>query len=57
MLGEEVATLVNEYQNSGKYSKSFNALNLTSGVYFYTLKTDLGTISKKMLLVDRKSVV
>lgn len=51
MLGEEVATLVNEYQNSGKYSKSFNALNLTSGVYFYTLKTDLGTISKKMLLV------
>ncbi len=42
VLGREIATLVNEYQQSGKYSiqldvKTLHATSLPSGVYFYTL--------------------
>ena len=50
-LGEEVATLVNEFKNASNYKVDFNASNLTSGVYFYTLKTDNFTQTKKMLLI------
>ncbi len=37
-LGREVATLVNENKPAGKYSVSFDASQLSSGVYYYTLK-------------------
>jgi photosystem II stability/assembly factor-like uncharacterized protein len=37
ILGKEVAVLVNETKNSGKYSVTFNAVNLTSGIYFCKL--------------------
>jgi hypothetical protein len=37
ILGREVITLVNEQKNAGYYSISFNASNLSSGVYFYKL--------------------
>jgi hypothetical protein len=36
-LGEEVATLVNKYMNIGTYESTFDAQNLPSGMYFYTL--------------------
>jgi len=38
--GQIVAVLVKSKQNKGNYSVSFNADNLTSGVYYYQLKTD-----------------
>lgn len=38
-LGEEVAVLVNEKKDLGKYSLSFNAEALPSGVYLYKLNT------------------
>ena len=38
MLGNEVATLVDEYKPAGKYEVEFDASSLTSGVYFYQLK-------------------
>jgi hypothetical protein len=38
LLGREVRTLVSERQNSGNHSVTFNAQNLSSGVYFYTLR-------------------
>ena len=43
VLGNEVATLVNEEKNIGNYEIEFNshsgsAWNLTSGVYFYSLQ-------------------
>ncbi len=40
MLGQEVATLVNEYKTSGRYNVNFNGSNLASGVYIYQLKVN-----------------
>jgi hypothetical protein len=50
-LGEEVAELVNESLEAGTHSYNFDASNLTSGIYIYSLQTDAGVISKKMTLV------
>ncbi len=50
-LGQEVATLVNEEKRAGSYEVDFNASNLASGVYMYTLSAGKVTLSKKMLLV------
>ncbi|MCK4978795.1 MAG: T9SS type A sorting domain-containing protein, partial [Candidatus Delongbacteria bacterium] len=49
--GELVKTLVNKKQNAGKYSIDFNASNLNSGMYFYTLKTLNSATTKKMILL------
>ena len=51
LIGQEVATLINSYQTSGEYSATFNASNLSSGVYFYRLKTESFNVVKKMLLI------
>jgi hypothetical protein len=51
LLGEEIETLVNGEQSAGVYEATFDASQLTSGVYFYKLKTKNFTFSKKMLLV------
>ena len=51
ILGNEVTTLVNEEKSAGNYEVNFIATGLTSGVYFYTLKTESFTKSKKMLLL------
>lgn len=50
-LGQEVATLVNEFKNASTYQVNFNASNLTSGVYIYSLYVDGYSFSKKMMLV------
>jgi hypothetical protein len=51
ILGREVATLVNENQKAGNYEVTFNAKNLTSGIYFYRLQSGSFVESKKMILV------
>ncbi len=51
ILGREVATLVNEKQNRGNYSVTFNASRLASGVYFYRLAAGSFVSVKKLMLV------
>ncbi len=51
LLGKEIATLINSYLSSGSYSITFNAQNLSSGIYFYSLKSNNLKITKKMLLI------
>lgn len=51
MLGKEIITLINRYQEAGSYSVEFNASSLASGVYVYSLKVGNQTITKKMNLV------
>ncbi len=50
ILGEEVATLVNEVKSQGTYKINFNASKLSSGVYIYRLETNGFVSSKKMIL-------
>jgi len=49
--GQNVASLVNQRLSSGTYNVNWNASDVTSGVYFYTLKTENFTETKKMLLI------
>jgi len=51
MLGQQIATLVNQQKSAGTYSESFNATNLSSGIYFYTLKAGTFSETKKMMLI------
>ncbi len=51
VLGEEVATLVNEIEGSGNYTVTLDGFKLPSGVYFYRLKAGPFTQIKKMLLM------
>jgi hypothetical protein len=49
--GRQIKTLINGELQKGVYNVTFNAEKLSSGVYFYTLKADGFTETKKMLLV------
>jgi len=51
ILGNEVATLVNEEQPAGIYEVSFDAQSFSSGVYFYKLQTSSFVETKKMILL------
>lgn len=53
VLGREVETLVNEFKQAGNYYSQFSIRNLqlTSGVYFYTLRTNNYVQTKKMILL------
>lgn len=51
LLGEKIETLISEYKRAGAYDVKFDALTLSSGVYFYILQTNGTTITKKMLLL------
>jgi 1,4-alpha-glucan branching enzyme len=51
ILGREVKTLVNKYQQSGTYEITFNAANLSSGIYFYQIRANNFVSTKKMILI------
>ncbi len=51
VLGNEIATLVNTTQEAGAYDVSFDASQLSSGLYIYTLNAGNFTSSKKMMLL------
>ncbi len=51
ILGQVVETLVNDFRSSGTYEVTFNASDLASGLYIYTLEAGSTFISKKMTLL------
>jgi hypothetical protein len=51
ILGKEVAELVNEAKEAGDYSVTFNASELPSGIYFYTLTSGNFIATKKLILL------
>jgi hypothetical protein len=51
VLGNEIATLVNEEKPSGSYSVELNATSLPSGIYFYRLQAGDFIKTKKMVLM------
>lgn len=51
VLGQHVATLVDQQQAQGVYSIRFDGTGLASGIYFYRMITSDNTLLKKMLLL------
>ncbi|MBK7158573.1 MAG: T9SS type A sorting domain-containing protein [Ignavibacteria bacterium] len=51
MTGKEIMTLVNENQNAGRYTATFNGSNLASGMYFYKITAGEFTFVRKMVLI------
>ena len=49
-LGNEVSALVNETKSAGTFEVVFDATNLSSGIYYYTLQSGSLTQTKKMML-------
>ncbi len=50
-LGEKVTSLVNEFKEAGNYKINFDAENLSSGIYFYSLQAGEFNSIKKMILL------
>ncbi|MCH7772904.1 MAG: T9SS type A sorting domain-containing protein [Bacteroidetes bacterium] len=51
VLGNEVATLVNEEKPAGSYKVEFDGTDLTSGIYFYRIEAGSFIETKKMILI------
>jgi len=51
ILGKEIITLVDEEKSAGNYEVNFTAQGLSSGIYFYTLRSGNAIETKSMLLV------
>lgn len=51
IIGREVATLVNEIKAAGTYQVSFQALKLSSGIYFYRFVSGNYVSAKKLVLI------
>jgi DNA-binding beta-propeller fold protein YncE len=51
VLGNEIATLIEEEKPAGKYEIEFNAVELTSGIYFYRIITGSFVETKSMILL------
>ena len=51
LLGKQVARLVDEVKPAGQYTVTFDAHNLTSGIYFYKLNNGENVLTRKMTLM------
>lgn len=51
VIGNEVATLVNEFKEAGRHSVEFDASGFGSGVYFYSISSGNFISTKKMILI------
>lgn len=57
VLGNEVATLVNEYKKAGNYEIEFKTRNLTSGLYFYRLQAGDPSTGSGQSFVETKKMI
>jgi enterochelin esterase family protein len=55
-LGQEISTLVNETKLPGKYEVTWNANNLSAGIYFYQLRF-ANTKNQKMSFIETKKMI
>ncbi len=51
ILGKEVMTLVDGFTEAGTFNATFNATNLSSGIYIYQLRAGNFVASKKIILL------
>ncbi len=51
LMGQKVATLVNETKSAGQYNVRWNAAGAASGMYYYRLEAGGQTITRKMTLI------
>ena len=51
VLGMEIADIINEEKPAGTYELNWNAANLSSGVYFYSLQAGSFVQTRKMILL------
>lgn len=51
LIGNEVATLADEEKSAGEYEVEFNGGNLSSGIYYYTLRAGSFVETKKLMLM------
>jgi hypothetical protein len=51
VLGNEIETLIDEYEPAGIYELTWSAASLHNGVYFYQLKAGSFIDTKKMILI------
>jgi len=49
--GREVKVLLNQYLSTGIYNIKFDSFILSSGIYFYVLKTDNISVTRKLVLL------
>jgi hypothetical protein len=50
LLGTQIRVLVDQWQDPGTYTFDFVGAELPSGAYFYRLQTDVGTITRRMIV-------
>ncbi len=51
LTGNKVQTLAKGFYKAGTYEIYFDGKDLVSGIYFYQLKTNYGSLIKKMILI------
>jgi hypothetical protein len=51
LLGREVASLLDEQRNAGRYHVEWNASQFSSGIYFYQIQAGSFTATKKLILL------
>ena len=51
MLGQRVGEVINGYNTAGTHHAFFSGDNLSTGVYYYTIRAGSFTASRKMMLL------
>lgn len=51
IAGQKLDEIVNDYMSGGYYEVNFNASKLSSGIYFYTIRTKDNHVTRKMTLL------